>query len=128
MSDEKKPDPVDDLKKGLGLLYRAAKNAVDEIPTGKIEEAVKTGAREVGRAIENVTGVIDEQIFQNKPRSKPPTAPPPAPPAATDAPAAPEAPVAAAPVAPSPPAPPPSPDAPSGEPPNVAPAEPPKTE
>ena len=112
MSDEKKPDPVDDFKKGLGLLYRAAKNAVDEIPTGKIEEAVKTGAREVGRAIENVTGVIDEQIFHNKPRSKPPSAPPPTP----DAPP-PDAPVAAAPVHAAP-------DAPSAQPPNVAPPEP----
>jgi cell division septation protein DedD len=83
MSDEKKPDPVDDLKKGLGLLFRAAKTAVDEIPTGKLEEVVKTGAREVGRAIENVTGVIDEQIFHNKPRSKPPA------PSATATPAAP---------------------------------------
>ncbi len=112
MSDEKKPDPVDDLKKGLGLLFRAAKNAVDEIPTGKIEEAVKTGAREVGRAIENVTGVIDEQIFHNKPRSKPP--------AASTAPAAP--------VAVAPTAPPTAADAPSGDPPNVAPMEPPKSE
>jgi hypothetical protein len=127
MSDEKKPDPVDDLKKGLGLLYRAAKNAVDEIPTGKIEEAVKTGAREVGRAIENVTGVIDEQIFHNKPRSKPPAASdaPPAPPAAA-APDAPAPPVAAAPA--TPPAAPPAPDAPSAQPPNVAPPEPPKSE
>jgi hypothetical protein len=121
MSDEKKPDPVEDLKKGLGLLYRAAKNAVDEIPTGKIEEAVKTGAREVGRAIENVTGVIDEQIFHNKPRSKPPTAPPPAPPA-TEA-AAPDAPAAAA--APAAPADEPKAPNPAAD---TAPVEPPKPE
>lgn len=90
MSDEKKPDPVDDLKKGLGLLFRAAKTAVDELQTGKLEEAVKTGAREVGRAIENVTSTIDEQIFHGKARAKTEAAPPPAvqdapPPAAQDA-------------------------------------------
>ena len=93
MSDEKKPDPVDDLKKGLGLLFRAAKTAVDDLPTGKLEEAVKTGAREVGRAIENVTSTIDEQIFHNKSHAKPPTAPPPTPPATAAA--APDAPPAA---------------------------------
>ena len=43
MSDEK-PKPVDDLKQGLNLLFRAAKGAVDKIPTDKIESAVKGGA------------------------------------------------------------------------------------
>jgi hypothetical protein len=106
MSDEKKPDPVDDLKKGLGLLFRAAKTAVDELPTGKLEEVVKTGAREVGRAIENVTSTIDEQIFHNKPHGKAQSAPPPAPP--TTATAAPDAP-------------PPAPPAPAAEPPKESP-------
>ena len=72
MADEKKPDPVDDLKKGLGLLFRAARTAVDELPTGKLEEAVKSGAREVGRAIENVTQTIDKELFHKK--SAPPAA------------------------------------------------------
>ncbi len=75
MADDKKPDPVEDLKKGLGLLFRAAKTAVDELPTGKFEEAVKSGAREVGRAIENVTNTIDKELFHKK------SAPPPAAPA-----------------------------------------------
>ena len=73
MADDKKPDPVDDLKKGLGLLFRAARTAVDELPTGKLEEAVKNGAREVGRAIENVTQTIDKELFHKK--SAPPAAP-----------------------------------------------------
>jgi hypothetical protein len=40
MSDEK-PKPVDDLKAGLGLLFRAAKGAVDRLPTDKLEDVVK---------------------------------------------------------------------------------------
>jgi len=58
MSDEK-PKPVDDLKQGLGLLYRAAKGAVDKIPTDKIESAMKDGAKEVGKAFETVATELD---------------------------------------------------------------------
>jgi hypothetical protein len=66
MSDDKpeKPDPIEDVRKGLGLLFRAAKGALDQLPTRKVEDAVLTGAREVGRAIENVTGAIDKQFFK----------------------------------------------------------------
>ena len=64
MSDDtKKPDPVDDLKKGIGLLFRAAKSAVDQLPTEKLEKVVVTWVKEVGRAIENVTDQIDRQVF-----------------------------------------------------------------
>ena len=61
MSDEK-PKPVDDLKQGLNLLFRAAKGAVDKIPTDKIEAAVKDGAKEVGKAFEQVGNEIDKVI------------------------------------------------------------------
>ncbi len=66
--DDKKtpPDPVDDLKKGFGLLFRAAKSAVDQLPTEKLEQVVVNGVKEVGRAIENVTDQIDRQIFHGK--------------------------------------------------------------
>ena len=84
---QKKPDPIDDLRAGLGLLFRAAKTAVDELPTSKFEDVVKQGVREVGRAIENVTSVIEEQVTGKKPAkgqaeasspegSAPPTDPP----------------------------------------------------
>jgi hypothetical protein len=84
MSDEqKKPDPVDDLKKGIGLLFRAAKTAVDQLPTGKLEKVVVSGVKEVGRAIENVTDQIDRQVFGGKgtvphPEDQAPPAEPPA--------------------------------------------------
>jgi hypothetical protein len=66
MSDDnsEKPDPIEDVRKGLGLLFRAAKGALDQLPTRQVEDAVLSGAREVGRAIENVTGVIDKQFFK----------------------------------------------------------------
>jgi len=87
MSDAKKPDPVDDLKKGVGLLFRAARHAVEDLPTGKLEEVVKTGVREVGRAIENVADTIDKQLFKKD--SAPPAASPDAPPPPPYEPAAP---------------------------------------
>jgi hypothetical protein len=59
MSDEK-PKPVDDLKQGLNLLFRAAKGAVEKLPTDKIEGAVKDGAKEVGKAFEGVANELDK--------------------------------------------------------------------
>ena len=59
MSDEK-PKPVDDFKAGLGLLFRAAKGAVDRLPTDKIEGVVKDGAKEVGKAFETVANELDK--------------------------------------------------------------------
>jgi hypothetical protein len=64
MSDEK-PKPVDDLKNGLNLLFRAAKGAVDKIPTDKIEGALKDGAKEVGKAFETVANEVDKVFHKN---------------------------------------------------------------
>jgi hypothetical protein len=83
MSDDK-PTPVDDLKQGLNLLFRAAKGAVDKIPTDKIEGAVRDGAKEVGKAFETVATEIDKVVTNVT--TRPGSAPPPhAPPAATAA-------------------------------------------
>jgi hypothetical protein len=70
MSDEK-PKPVDDLKQGLGLLFRAAKGAVERLPTDKIEDAVKDGAKQVGKAFETVAGELDK-VFAKATGSTPP--------------------------------------------------------
>ncbi|MDB4934047.1 MAG: hypothetical protein JWP87_1019 [Labilithrix sp.] len=59
MSDDK-PKPVDDLKQGLNLLFRAAKGAIEKLPTDKVEGAVKDGAKEVGKAFETVANEIDK--------------------------------------------------------------------
>jgi hypothetical protein len=75
MSDDnsEKPDPIEDVRKGLGLLFRAAKGALEQLPTRQVEDAVLSGAREVGRAIENVTGVIDKQFFKRDAEGAAPT-------------------------------------------------------
>ena len=66
MSDEsqKKPDPIEDVRKGFELLFRAAKTAVSELPTDKVEAAVVSGVKEVGKALENVAQAIDKEVFK----------------------------------------------------------------
>jgi hypothetical protein len=64
MPDDDKPSPIEDLRKGLGLLFRAAKTTLEKLPTGELEEAVVSSAKEVGRAIENVTQTVEKQIFR----------------------------------------------------------------
>lgn len=72
---EKAPDPIEDVRKGLGLLFRAAKTAVQKIPTDPIEKVVLDGAREVGRAVENVATTIEKKVFgHEKPGEPPPSA------------------------------------------------------
>ena len=78
MSDDK-PKPIDDLKEGFGLLFRAAKGAVEAIPTdkiegvtNKIEKVGKDAAKEVGRAFESIGSEVDKLIHQAKPGSQPP--------------------------------------------------------
>lgn len=86
MSDEKpKSDPVDDLKQGFGLLFRAAKGAVEKLPTDRVEEVAKDAAKEVARAFETIGQEVEKVITPNKKSSQPPPA------AKSDAPAAPTA-------------------------------------
>ena len=63
-SDDDKPNPIEDVRKGLGLLFRAAKTAAQKLPTKNIEEVVVTGAKEVGRAVENVAQTIEREVFK----------------------------------------------------------------
>ena len=76
MSDEK-PGPVDDLKQGLNLLFRAAKGAVEKLPTDKLEAAVKDGAKEVGKAFEQVGNEIEKVIHRAVSGQPAPSAPEP---------------------------------------------------
>jgi hypothetical protein len=69
MSDDK-PKPVDDLKEGLGLLFRAAKGAVEKIPTKKAEDVAKDAVKEVSRAFESLGSEIDKAF--GKGGSQPP--------------------------------------------------------
>lgn len=61
-----KPTPLEDVRKGLGLLFRAAKTAVEKLETRGVEDVVVTSAREVGRAIENVATAIEREVFGKK--------------------------------------------------------------
>lgn len=88
---EDKPKPVDDLKEGLGLLFRAAKGAVESLPTDKIENVAKDAAKEVGRAFESLGSELEKVIHPPRPGTQPPAAPPAASAAApADAPEAPK--------------------------------------
>ena len=75
MPDAKKPSPLDDVSKGLGLLFRAAKTTVERLPTERIEDLVTEGAKEVGRALETVGGVIEREVLGKKSGSAPPPSP-----------------------------------------------------
>jgi hypothetical protein len=66
MADNDKPNPLEDVRKGLGLLFRAAKTTVEKLPTKDVEEAVITTAREVGRAVESVGRTIEREVFGGK--------------------------------------------------------------
>ncbi|MBX3227642.1 MAG: hypothetical protein KIT84_14905 [Labilithrix sp.] len=77
---EDKPKPVDDLKEGLGLLFRAAKGAVQSLPTEKVEKVATEAVGEVNRAFESIGSEI-QKVISGKPQSSPP---PPAPQANTN--------------------------------------------
>jgi hypothetical protein len=70
MSDE--PNPLNDVRRGLGLLLRAARTAARKLPTTDLEGVVTTSAREVGRAIENVAATIEREVFGKGGSPKPP--------------------------------------------------------
>jgi hypothetical protein len=78
MSDDK-PKPVDDLKEGLNLLFRAAKGAVEKLPTDKLEDVAKDAAKEVSRAFESIGNEIDKAFGKTTGSAPPPQghAPPP---------------------------------------------------
>ncbi|MBN9164026.1 MAG: hypothetical protein BGO98_22400 [Myxococcales bacterium 68-20] len=77
MSDDK-PKPVDDLKEGLGLLFRAAKGAVERLPTDKLEDVAKDAVKEVGRAFESIGTEIEKVVgkVSGSPQPPPPAPPP----------------------------------------------------
>lgn len=84
MSDDDRPNPLTDVRKGLGLLFRAARTAVSRLPKGDLEEAVVTSAREVGRAIENVATTLEREVLgkigrSDSPKPKDGDSPPPDP-------------------------------------------------
>lgn len=72
MPKDEEPTPFQDVRKGLGLLFRAARTAVKNLPTDPLEKVVVDGAREVGRAVENVASTIEKELFGTSRRGAPP--------------------------------------------------------
>lgn len=80
--DEIPTKPLEDLVlKGADAAKEAAKQVTKDLPTERIaasptyqriEEAVKTGAREVGRAVENVANTAWDNVRGVKHDSRPP--------------------------------------------------------
>ncbi len=70
---EDRPNALSDVRKGLGLLFRAARTAVGKLDTTDLEDIVVTSAREVGRAIENVATALEREVLGKKERRSPPT-------------------------------------------------------
>ena len=83
------PNPLSDVRRGLGLLLRAARTAARKLPTKDLEDVVATSAREVGRAIENVAATIEREVFGKSGQAPPPYPEPPAPPRGPASPAEP---------------------------------------
>jgi hypothetical protein len=77
MSDDK-PSAFEDVRKGLGLLFRAARTTVERLPKKNLENVVMESAREVGRAFENVGKAIEREVLGHKEGEHPA---PPSPPA-----------------------------------------------
>jgi hypothetical protein len=65
MSDENS-NPLKDVRDGVGLLFRAAKWAVNRLPTESVEDVVKASAREVSRAVKNVASTIEREVLRGK--------------------------------------------------------------
>lgn len=76
MSEDKPSKPVDDLKEGLGLLFRAAKGAVQSLPTDKVETVAKDAVKEVNRAFESLGAEIQSAISGKSAQPPPPADPP----------------------------------------------------
>jgi hypothetical protein len=60
MDDERKPK--DDLKEGLGLIFRAAKGAAKRVDMGKIDKELDKAISQVGRVVTSVGRVVGDEI------------------------------------------------------------------
>ena len=59
MTDRK---PTEDLRDGLGLLFRAARGIAKEMNAEKLEKTVQSGARELVRVINTVGRAIGSEL------------------------------------------------------------------
>ncbi len=64
MSDDPKRAPVEDLKEGLGYLIRAAKSAVERIPTQRVEDLAQGTMKDAADVFDKLGTRIDEVIHK----------------------------------------------------------------
>jgi hypothetical protein len=68
MSDERKP--TDDLKEGLGLIFRAARTAAKQVDVSKIDKSLDKAISQATRVATTVGRAVADEI--NRMSSKPP--------------------------------------------------------
>jgi len=68
MNDERKPK--DDLKEGLGLIFRAAKGVVKQVDISKVDKELDKVITGVGRVAVNVGRVVGDEL--NRVANNPP--------------------------------------------------------
>jgi hypothetical protein len=74
--------PIDDLKDGFSLIFRAARGMAKDIQPDKVDHAMNTGAKELVRVINTVGRALGAELEKNfGGQDQPPkrgSAPPPA--------------------------------------------------
>lgn len=55
-------DPIEDVREGLGLLFRAAKGAVEKIPTKDLEKTGVEGVSEFGKMMGRFAETVGSEI------------------------------------------------------------------
>ena len=74
--------PSDDLKEGLGMLFRAARNATKDLSAEKAEKAIYDSGSELGRVLSNVGKAMGDELSkafgEKADEGAVPEAPPPA--------------------------------------------------
>jgi hypothetical protein len=104
MSDEQRRPPVEDLKEGFGFLIRAAKSAVERLPTQRVEDIAQDAVKEAGQVFDKLGTHIDQAIHKASDAIGSSTASPAAPAATRSAPPAPAPTATKAATTPAPPA------------------------
>ena len=69
MNDQRKPS--DDFKEGLGLLFRAAKSAVQSVDVGKVDKTLNQVFTEAGRVASTVGKVVVDEVTRMSSSKKP---------------------------------------------------------
>jgi len=70
MSDERKPS--EDLKEGLGLLFRAARGAAKQVDVSKIDKGLDKAISQASRVATNVGRAVSDEVNRVSSQQSPP--------------------------------------------------------